>query len=101
MQTKHLTLKNIPLLLLGEPARNVYLYVHGKMGSKEEALAFAELACPMGYQVLAIDLPEHGERKGRPEKLLPWVAVPEIEAVYARMKPVWAHIRLYGVSIGA
>lgn len=29
------------------------------------------------------------------------VAVPEIEAVYARMKPVWAHIRLYGVSIGA
>ena len=24
-----------------------------------------------------------------------------IEAVYARMKPVWAHIRLYGVSIGA
>ena len=35
------------------------------------------------------------------ERLLPWVAVPEIEAVYARMKPVWAHIRLYGVSIGA
>ena len=27
--------------------------------------------------------------------------MPEIQAVYARMKPVWAHIRLYGVSIGA
>ena len=29
------------------------------------------------------------------------VVVPELQAVYARMKPVWAHIRLYGVSIGA
>jgi surfactin synthase thioesterase subunit len=27
--------------------------------------------------------------------------VPEIQAVYARMQPVWPHIRLYGVSIGA
>ena len=51
--------------------------------------------------MLAIDLPEHGARKNSPERLLPWVAVPEIEAVYARMKPVWAHIRLYGVSVGA
>lgn len=51
--------------------------------------------------MLAIDLPEHGVRKNSPERLLPWVAVPEIEAVYVRMKLVWAHIRLYGVSIGA
>ena len=27
--------------------------------------------------------------------------MPEIQAVYARMQPVWPHIRLYGVSIGA
>ena len=51
--------------------------------------------------MLAIDLPEHGARKNSPEQLLPWVVVPELQAVYARMKPVWAHIRLYGVSIGA
>lgn len=101
MQTKHLTLKNIPLLLLGEPARNVYLYVHGKMGSKEEALAFAELACPMGYQVLAIDLPEHGERKGRPEKLLPWVVLPELQLVYQYAKVHWRTVSLRATSIGA
>ena len=40
-------------------------------------------------------------RKARPEQLLPWAVVPEIQAVYARMQPVWPHIRLYGVSIGA
>lgn len=101
MQTKHLTLKNIPLLLLGEPAQNVYLYVHGKMGSKEEALAFAELACPMGYQVLAIDLPEHGERKGRPEKLLPWVVLPELQLVYQYAKVHWRTVSLRATSIGA
>ena len=26
---------------------------------------------------------------------------PELQAVYARMQPVWKHIRVYGVSIGA
>lgn len=73
MKIERITLKGIPALLIGEPSHKVYLYVHGKMGSKEEALAFAEQACPAGYQVLAIDLPEHGERKNGPERLLPWV----------------------------
>ena len=79
MKTERITLKGIPALLIGEPSHKVYLYVHGKMGSKEEALAFAEQACPAGYQVLAIDLPEHGERKNGPERLLPWVVVPELQ----------------------
>ena len=46
MKTERIPLKGIPALLIGEPSRKVYLYVHGKMGSKEEALAFAEQACP-------------------------------------------------------
>ena len=101
MKQQSLQIAGIPALLCGEESSKVYLYIHGKMGCKEEALPFAELACPAGYQVLAIDLPEHGARKNSPEQLLPWVVVPELQAVYARMKPVWAHIRLYGVSIGA
>lgn len=83
MKTQKLEISGIPALLYGEESRKVYLYVHGKMGCKEEALPFAELACPAGYQVLAVDLPEHGERRGSSEKLLPWVAVPELEAVYS------------------
>ena len=101
MEKIKLEIAGIPAVLYGKRSRRVYLYVHGKNGSAAEAARFARTACPAGWQVLAIDLPEHGARKNSPEQLLPWVAVPEIEAVYARMKPVWAHIRLYGVSIGA
>ena len=101
MKKQTMTIAGIPAVLYGSRSRRVYLYVHGKNGCKEEAERFASTACAAGWQVLAIDLPEHGARKNSPEQLLPWVAVPEIEAVYARMKPVWAHIRLYGVSIGA
>ena len=101
MKKQNLTLAGIPAILYGEHSRRVYLYVHGKNGCKEEAERFAQTACAAGWQVLAIDLPEHGSRKDRPEKLLPWVVVPELQAVYARMQSVWARIRLYGVSIGA
>ena len=101
MKTERFTLKNIPLLLIGEPARRVYLYIHGKNGSKEEALDFAELACPAGYQVLAVDLPEHGERKGSSEKLLPWVVIPELQFVYQYAKVHWRSVSLRATSIGA
>lgn len=101
MKTERFILKNIPLLRIGEPSRKVYLYVHGKNGSKEEALAFAEVACPAGYQVLALDLPEHGERKDAPEKLVPWVVVPELQLVYQYAKVHWRSVSLRADSIGA
>ena len=101
MKTERFTLKNIPLLLIGEPSRKVYLYVHGKNGSKEEALDFAELACPAGHQVLALDLPEHGERKNAPERLLPWVVLPELQLIYQYAKVHWRSVSLQATSIGA
>ena len=101
MKKQTVTLAGVPAVLYGERSRKVYLYLHGKNGCKEEAERFAAAACEAGWQVLAIDLPGHGARKNSPERLLPWVTVPELQAVYARMKSVWAHIRLYGVSIGA
>lgn len=91
----------VPALVIGEKADSVYLFVHGKMGCKEEALAFAQAACPAGHQVAGIDLPEHGSRKNAPEKLLPWVAVPEIQAVYQAMQSRWRQVRLRATSIGA
>ena len=62
MQTEYFTIDQIPAVLYGEPAERVYLFLHGQMGRKEEAEAFAQAACPKGYQVLSIDLPGHGER---------------------------------------
>ena len=67
MKQQTIQIAGIPALLCGEESPYVYLYVHGRQGCKEEAIAFAELACPAGYQVLAIDLPEHGERKTAPK----------------------------------
>ena len=75
MKTQHITLKGNPALLIGEPSRKVYLYVHGKMGSKEEALAFAEQAWPAGYQVL--------------------------QFVYQYAKVHWRKVALRATSIGA
>ena len=85
MKKQTVTLAGVPAVLYGERSRRAYLYLHGKNGCKEEAERFAATACEAGCQVLAIDLPEHGARKNSPEQLLPWVVIPELQAVYARM----------------
>lgn len=101
MKIENVCISGINALVIGEERENAYLFVHGKMGSKDEALDFAKTACPLGFQVIGIDLPEHGERKGSEEKLLPWVAVPEIENTYLYMKQRWKSIGVRANSIGA
>lgn len=95
------TICGIPALVLGEPSEKVFLYVHGKMGSKEEALAFGDAAAHCGWQVLSIDLPEHGARQGKPELLTPWQVVPELQAVYEAVRRRWNTVGLYATSMGA
>ena len=63
MFTQYLSIGDIPAVLYGEHAAQVCLYIHGKCGCKEEAESLAALLCPRGFQVLGIDLPEHGARK--------------------------------------
>lgn len=87
MEKIKLEIAGIPAVLYGKRSRRVYLYVHGKNGSATEAARFARTACPAGWQVLAVDLPEHGTRKNSPEKLVPWVVTRELQTVYARMQP--------------
>ena len=101
MEKIKLKIAGIPAVLYGKRSRKVYLYVHGKNGSAAEAARFARTACPTGWQVLAVDLPEHGTRKNSPEKLVPWVVTRELQTVYARMQPVWKHIRVYGLALVA
>lgn len=71
------------------------------MGCKEEAEAFAQVACPKGYQVLSIDLPGHGARQNRGEELLPWTAVPDIQAALAWAGRRWKTVSIRANSIGA
>lgn len=62
MDTMTLTLNHasVPAVLYGSPSPQVWLCLHGKGGRKEEAESFAQVVCPKGWQVLAIDLPGHG-----------------------------------------
>ena len=101
MKTEYQSIAGIPALIIGEASEKVWLFVHGKMGCKEEALAFGALACPAGWQVVGVDLPEHGSRKDAPEKLLPWTAVPELQSVYRALEQRWRRIGLRANSIGA
>lgn len=101
MKEKHIMVQEIPAVLYGDSGESLFLYIHGKMGCKEEASRFAEIVCPKGYQVLSIDLPGHGERTGEMERFVPWEVVPELQAVYGFVRQRWKKISLYANSIGA
>jgi pimeloyl-ACP methyl ester carboxylesterase len=101
MKEERFLIEHIPAVVYGEKSDRAYLFVHGQSGCKEEGAAFAELACPKGYQVLAVDLPGHGERRGEANRFNPWTAVPEVRAVFACMKSHWEGISLRANSIGA
>ena len=94
-------IQSIPAIVYGDSSESLFLYIHGKMGRKEEAAHLAEIVYPMGYQVLSIDLPGHGERTGEMERFVPWEVVPELQAVYANTQKRWKKISLYANSIGA
>lgn len=51
-----------PAVVHGKKSDSVFIFVHGQGGSKDEAQRFADIANPLGFQVLAVDLPGHGER---------------------------------------
>lgn len=101
MKETEFDIRGIPAVLYGEEADGVYLFIHGKCGCKEEAVDFAGTVCLWGWQVLAIDLPEHGSRKGETDAFDPWHVVPELQTVLAYAKEHWSRFRLRANSIGA
>lgn len=101
MKTQHFYIDTIPAILYGEPADQGYLFLHGQMGCKEEAEPFAKIVCSKGFQVLSIDLPDHGERRERGENLAPWTAVPDIQAALDWVGKYWRTAAIRANSIGA
>lgn len=101
MVVKHWNIEHIPAMIWGKPSSKGYLYVHGQGGAKEEAEFFARVANRHGWQVLSIDLPEHGERKGGQDCFNPWTVVPELLSVMEYMKQHWTQVALFANSIGA
>ena len=74
MKKTHIKISNIPAIVWGEYSNKVYLYIHGQGGNKEEADNLANIICQYGWQILSIDLPEHGERKEEDISFTPWRA---------------------------
>lgn len=101
MKTERIQIGTIPAVVYGEPGDRGYLFLHGQMGRKEEAEAFAQVVCPKGFEVLSIDLPGHGERQNLGEELAPWTAVPDIRAALDWAKRRWKAVSLRATSIGA
>lgn len=93
-------IENIPTIIWGQQSEKVYLYIHGQGGNKEEAKTAGEILCPLGWQILSIDLPGHGERKEE-NSFDPWHAVPEIQAAMKFARERWKEVSLFAVSIGA
>lgn len=101
MEKNNILINGIPAILWGKPSRQLFLYVHGKGGNKEEALSFSGIVCQRGYQVLSIDLPGHGQRKAEIDLFDPWHIIPELKGVMNYAKEHWKNISLYANSIGA
>lgn len=100
MRTETKTLGNQTALIFGEPCDRVFLVVHGQGGCKEDAADFARWVTPFGWQVCAIDLPGHGERRNQ-DGLFPWIVVPELKQVLNDLEARWNRVGLYAQSLGA
>lgn len=100
MKQQELMIDNIPAILLGEESEKLYIFIHGLGGNKKEAIEFAKVAVPKGYQVLGIDLPESGERTDDVQ-FLPWFVEPELNHVANYVFKRWQHVSVRANSIGA
>ena len=101
MKKEILSIDNIPAILWGEESGIVYIFVHGKMSSKEDAQGFAKIATQKGFQVLSFDLPEHGERKNEDYPCMAWNGVHDLGIIGNYVRRGWNEIYIYGSSIGA
>ena len=92
MKETALNIENIPAILCGEKTDKVYIFVHSKMSSKEEARDFAIIATQRSYQVLSFDLPEHGDRKNENYPCVVWNAVSDLGIIGRYVRQKWSYI---------
>ena len=101
MKKNRVEINRIPALVWGEPSDKVYLFVHGKMSSKESAEGLARIAEQRGYQTISFDLPGHGERTAGAERCDIWNGVRDLTAIGDYVFANWKEVSLYGCSLGA
>ena len=115
MKVVELNIGSTPALIIGEKSEKVFLFVHGLHGRKEEALAFAEVAVPKGYQVMGIDLPVERTEQREPSSSLewpsrdgrrqsqrkPWEVLPLLNDICDYLYDNWQSVSVRANSIGS
>lgn len=103
MQKKLITIQgvpNVPAVLYGDSSDELVLFVHGKMGSKYDGERCAELVTKKNKQLLAFDLPGHGDRQNQMANFKPWCITSEIDAILEYADSNYKSVELIGNSIG-
>ena len=101
MKTTKIKINNIPAIIWGEELDKVYLFVHGKMSSKEAAEQFAGIAEEKGYQTISFDLPQHGERLEENERCHIWEGMRDLAIMGRYVFGKWKEVSLFACSLGA
>lgn len=101
MISQKIKINNIPAIVWGEKSDKVYLFVHGKMSSKESAEYFAQMAEKKGYQTISFDLPQHGERVNEEERCHIWEGMRDLAIVGEYVFANWKEVSLFACSLGA
>ena len=101
MISNRINIGNIPVIVWGEKSEKVYLFVHGKMSSKESAEKFAEIANQKGYQTISFDLPQHGERQGENDRCDIWNGMRDLALIGDYTFANWKEVSLFACSLGA
>jgi alpha-beta hydrolase superfamily lysophospholipase len=101
METQKMHIGTIPAIVYGPHSEKAFIFVHGRYSRKEDAAGFAEKAVARGFQVLAFDLPEHGDRSGDPETCSVQNGVHDLGAVLGFAKDHWKKLALAAFSLGA
>lgn len=101
MRIEKCLIQGIPTVIWGEPSEKAYLFVHGKMSSKDAAALFAGIAQEKGCQTLSFDLPEHGDRAGKPDRCDIWNGIRDLKVMCEVAFARWREVSLFGCSLGA
>lgn len=95
-------IQHIPTLIYGNQSNRVFIYVHGKGGSKDGTLAkiIAKVVTSLDYQLITFDLPEHGDRKDY-RRCDVFDGVRDLEIILDYAFDNYQEVNIIGCSIGA
>ena len=101
MVKERIYLNHIPVIIWGDKSDKAYMYVHGKMASKESAENFARIANEKGYQTISFDLPEHGERTDHEYRCDIFNGILDLTQIEDYVFDNWGTVSLFACSLGA